>query len=151
MTDEARTPGALGDVLGLHVRLAHGAIQRHFAETSGEVGLTQKQISVLWLVADWPGTEPSQPDIAQTDIAQALQMDRATTMTLVHSLEKLGLLERRKSAGDARRIGLRPTDAGLAALITARRAIAANEAWLHARFSTSEANVLAELLARIHR
>ena len=87
--------GALDDILGLHLRLAHGAVQRHFGEHFAELGLTQKQVSVLWLAE-------AQPGIAQTDLAQRLQMDRATTMAIVHALEKRGLLARGR-ASDARR------------------------------------------------
>ena len=75
-----------GGALGLRVRRAHGAIQRHFSEHFSDLELTQKQISVLWLVGERPGA-------AQADLARALDMDRATTMALVHSLERRGLIE----------------------------------------------------------
>ena len=136
--------GGLDDILGLHLRLAHGAVQRHYAEHFGQaLGLTQKQVSVLWLVGDRPG-------IAQTELARRLQMDRATTMALVHALEAKGLLARSKAEGDARRVAFALTDAGGEALARAKVAIIAHEDWLRARFTLTEAKTLAGLLRRIH-
>lgn len=134
--------GSLDAILGLHLRLAHGAVQRHFAEHAAPLGLTQKQVSVLWLADEQPG-------IAQTDLARRLQMDRATTMAIVHSLEKLGLLARGR-ATDARRVALSLTREGHKSLADAREAIAAHEAWLRARFTAAEARALVALLRRIH-
>ena len=54
--------GAIRNIVGFHIRLAHGAVYRHFAETFADLDLTQKQVSVLWLVND-------HRDIAQTGLA----------------------------------------------------------------------------------
>lgn len=136
--------GALEDILGLNIRLAHGAVQRHFAERFAGLTLTQKQVSVLWLAGDHPG-------ISQTDLARALDMDRATTMAIVHALEKRGLLERGKSESDARRVALALTAQGSALLKEAQTAIAEHEQWLRCRFTTDELATLMEMLRRIHR
>src|SRR5436190_23591342 len=85
--------GEIRDIVGFHIRLAHGAVYRHFVETFADLELTQKQVSVLWLVDD-------HPDIAQTDLAQRMRMDRATTMAIVNRLEKRGLLVRGQSPSD---------------------------------------------------
>jgi hypothetical protein len=55
--------GEIRNIVGFHIRLAHGAVYRHFTETFAQLDLTQKQVSALWLVAD-------HPDIAQTGLAQ---------------------------------------------------------------------------------
>lgn len=136
-------PDRLDDVLGLHLRLAHGAVLRHFGEHFAGLDLTQKQVSVLWLAHDQPG-------IAQTDLAARLQMDRATTMAIVHALERRGLLARGHAEGDKRRVAFTLTDAGEAALAEARVAIAAHEEWLQGRFTPAEVDQLTELLTRIH-
>ena len=135
--------GPLDDILGLRIRLAHGAVQRHFAEHCAHLGLTQKQVSVLWLAHDAPG-------IAQTDLARTLQMDRATTMAIVHALEKRGLLERERAGADARRIGFHLTHDGEQLLRAAQAAIDGHEAWLRAHFTTREVQTLARLLERIY-
>lgn len=135
--------GDIDAVLGFHIRLAHGAVLRHFAEHFAALGLTQKQVSVLWLTGDKPG-------VSQIDLAARMQMDRATTMAIVHALEGKGLIERRASATDRRRICLSLTTSGANKLDQARAAIAAHEAWLKQRFSAAEVDMLIELLARIH-
>jgi DNA-binding MarR family transcriptional regulator len=135
--------GGLDGILGLHIRLAHGAVYRHFSQTFADLQLTQKQVSVLWLIERNPG-------IAQTDVANQLQMDRATTMAIVNTLQDRNLLVRGSSAQDRRRQPLSLTPVGQTTLTTARAAIIEHETWLKARFSDSEISVLMDLLSRIY-
>ncbi len=135
--------GAIDDIIGFHIRLAHGATYRHFSETFSEIGLTQKMVSVLWLIDD-------HPHIAQADIGRRLQMDRATTMAIINRLEARGLLVRGASTLDRRRQTLTLTDEGHLALLEARRCIEEHESWLKSRFNKREAALLIELLRRIH-
>ena len=135
--------GEIRDIVGFHIRLAHGAVYRHFTETFAHLGLTQKQVSVLWLVDDHPG-------IAQTGLAQRMRMDRATTMAIVNRLESRGYLLRGKSKSDGRKQTLNLTDAGRKALGTAKSAIQQHEQWLKSRFKDKEVAKLIEFLARIH-
>lgn len=135
--------GALADIVGFHIRLAHVAVYRHFTETFADLELTQKQVSVLWLVADHPA-------ISQIEVGQRLQMDRATTMTIVNRLQERGFLRRERSTSDARKQALYLTKAGGEALATAKACIAEHEAWLKSRFTSDEVKKLVEMLARIH-
>jgi DNA-binding MarR family transcriptional regulator len=135
--------GEIRHIVGFHIRLAHGAVFRHFTETFAQLGLTQKQVSVLWLVDD-------HPDIAQTGLAQRMRMDRATTMAIVNRLQAKGYLVRRKSSSDGRMQALNLTALGRKALSTAKRAIQQHERWLKSRFSAREVAKLIELLTRIH-
>ncbi|WP_420140115.1 MarR family winged helix-turn-helix transcriptional regulator [Sphingomonas sp.] len=139
----AGQPTRLDEILGLHIRLAHGAVLRHFAEHFAGLDLSQKQVSVLWLVHDHPG-------IAQTDLARRMQMDRATTMAIVHALERKQLLARAASRSDGRRVALSLTATGEEMLDAARVAIAQHEQWLTSRFSAAELRQLTALLRRIH-
>ena len=135
--------GELADIVGFHIRLAHVAVYRHFTETFSDLDLTQKQVSVLWLVADHPG-------ISQIEVGQRLQMDRATTMTIVNRLQERDFMRRERSTSDARKQALYLTEAGGEALATAKSAVAAHEAWLKGRFTPDEVKKLVEMLARIH-
>ena len=135
--------GGLNDIVGFHIRLAHVAVYRHFTETFADLDLTQKQVSVMWLVGDHPG-------ISQIEVGQRLQMDRATTMTMVNRLQEREFLRRERSTSDARKQALFLTEAGGEALATAKGCIAAHEAWLKGRFSPDEVKKLVEMLARIH-
>ena len=135
--------GALDSIVGFHIRLAHGAVYRHFSETFADLGLTQKQVSVLWLVG-------SEPGIAQIEVGGRLRMDRATTMTIVNRLQARGYLSRRRSSSDGRKQSLHLTAEGEAALDQAKGCIAQHEAWLKGRFSPDEVEKLVEMLERIH-
>jgi DNA-binding MarR family transcriptional regulator len=135
--------GELADIVGFHIRLAHVAVYRHFTETFCDLDLTQKQVSVLWLVDDHPG-------ISQIAVGQRLQMDRATTMTIVNRLQERGYLRRERSTSDARKQALYLTTPGTEALVTAKGCIAEHEAWLKGRFTPDEVKKLVEMLARIH-
>jgi DNA-binding MarR family transcriptional regulator len=135
--------GEIRNIVGFHLRLAYGTVYRHFTETFSHLGLTQKQVSVLWLVDDHPG-------IAQTGLAQRMRMDRATTMAIVNRLESKRYLVRRKSKTDGRKQALNLTDSGRKALMRAKGAIGQHEDWLKARFTRQEVVKLIELLTRIH-
>jgi DNA-binding MarR family transcriptional regulator len=135
--------GEIRNIVGFHIRLAHGAVYRHFMETFAHLDLTQKQVSALWLVDD-------HPDIAQTDLAQRMRMDRATTMAIVNRLQARGYVVRGKSKMDGRKQTLNLTRAGAKALVTAKAAIRQHEQWLKSRFRGKEVAKLIELLTRIH-
>jgi DNA-binding MarR family transcriptional regulator len=141
--DKAAELGGLNGIVGFHIRLAHGAVYRHFTETFVDLDLTQKQVSALWLVADHPG-------ISQIALGQHLRMDRATTMTIVNRLQDRAYLRRERSDSDGRKQALYLTEAGAQALAEAKRCIAEHEAWLKARFTPEETEKLVEMLARIH-
>jgi DNA-binding MarR family transcriptional regulator len=135
--------GEINGIVGFHIRLAHGACYRHFTETFAELDLTQKQVSVLWLISDHPG-------ISQTDLGQRLRMDRATTMTIVNRLQARHYLRREKSPSDGRKQALYLEPAGISVLVKAKQAVREHEAWVKGRFTESEVRMLMELLARIH-
>ena len=135
--------GEIRNIVGFHIRLAHGAVYRHFSDTFEHLDLTQKQVSVLWLVSD-------HPDIAQTDLAQRMRMDRATTMAIVNRLQSRGYLVRGKSKSDGRKQTLNLTEEGGRVLVTAKSAILQHEQWLKSRFTDREISTLIELLTRIH-
>jgi DNA-binding MarR family transcriptional regulator len=135
--------GEIRNIVGFHIRLAHGAVYRHFTERFAHIELTQKQVSVLWLVDD-------HANIAQTDLAKRMRMDRATTMAIVNRLESRGYVIRGKSKSDGRKQTLNLTRSGRKALVTSKRAIRLHEQWLKSRFSKKETNKLIELLIRIH-
>jgi DNA-binding MarR family transcriptional regulator len=135
--------GDIRDILGFHIRLAYGAVYRHFMDTFAHLDLTQKQVSVMWLIDDHPG-------IAQTDLAHRMRMDRATTMAIINRLEARGYLTRTKSDTDGRKQALHLDPGGRDALATAKEAIGSHESWLKSRFTDREVEQLIEMLTRIH-
>lgn len=135
--------GEISSILGFHIRLAYGAVYRHFMETFSHLDLTQKQVSVMWLIDDHPG-------IAQTDLARRLRMDRATTMGVVNRLQNRSFLRRGRSTEDRRRQTLYLTTEGHEALTDAKAAIFEHEKWLKGRFTQNEVETLKALLLRIY-
>jgi DNA-binding MarR family transcriptional regulator len=133
----------LDQIVGFHLRMAQGAVYRHFTDTFSDLGLTQKQVSVLWLISQNAG-------IAQADLGRMLQIDRATMMAIVNRLQERGLVVRDRSAVDGRRQTLTLTPTGKSRLAEARLAIQAHEEWLKSRFTAGEIAILVELLRRIH-
>jgi DNA-binding MarR family transcriptional regulator len=142
-TDDANDVGEINNILGFHIRLAYGAVYRHFMDTFSQLDLTQKQVSVLWLIDDHPG-------IAQTDLARRLRMDRATTMGIINRLQARQFLTRGKSTEDRRRQTLYLTAQGEAVLREAKAAVFDHEKWLKGHFTPREVEVLMSLLERIH-
>ncbi|OWV98011.1 MarR family transcriptional regulator [Rhizobium sp. R693] len=136
--------GRLGDLLGFHLRMAHVAIYRDFAETMEELALTQKQLAVMELISANPGA-------SQIDFANALGTDRATMMALVNRLVARDLIERRPSAADRRRQELHLTEAGRAMLARARKLIDTHERRFTDLFSRDEMQALLTALKRIYK
>lgn len=135
--------GEIDDIVGFHIRLAYTAVYRHFMDTFAELDMTQKQVSVLWLVDDHPG-------IAQTDLAKRLRMDRATVMAIINRLEGRRLLRRGQSASDGRKQTLKLTPTGAKILSDAKEAVRDHEQWLKSRFTKQEVRTLIDYLRRIH-
>jgi DNA-binding MarR family transcriptional regulator len=141
--DEAGYIGEIDEILGFHIRLAHGTAYRHFMQSFKFLRMTQKQVSVLWLVSDHPG-------IAQADLSKRLQLDRATVMAIVNRLAKRKFLVRGESETDGRKQTLKLLPAGGKTLQDAKRAIRAHEKWLKGRFTPKELKTLIALLRKIH-
>ncbi|HEX7743583.1 MAG TPA: MarR family transcriptional regulator [Sphingobium sp.] len=148
VTDTMPPPSPFPDLgidglVGFHIRLASAVVYQQFTQICGDLGLTQKQVAILWLIEEQPG-------IAQADIGRRLKMDRASVMAVINRLQDRKLLKRGVSEQDRRRQTLTLTQAGCEALVQARARIAAHEDWLKARFSPAESAMLVELLQRIH-
>jgi DNA-binding MarR family transcriptional regulator len=141
--EDAGDIGEINEILGFHIRLAHGTAYRHFMQSFKSLGMTQKQVSVLWLVSDHPG-------IAQAELSKRLQLDRATVMAIVNRLAGRKYLVRGESQTDGRMQTLKLLPAGVKALQEAKRAIRSHEKWLTGRFSARELKTLVALLRKIH-
>ena len=131
-------------ILTFHIRLAYGAVYRHFSDSFAHLNLTQKEVAVLWLVDDHLG-------IAQADVAQRMRMDRSTTMMIVNRLQARGYLVLGKSRTDLRKKTLNLTPIGRTALVVAKVAIRQHEGWLKSRFTDKEVVALINLLIRVHK
>ena len=135
--------GRLDSLVGFHLRMATAALYRDFAQAMEGTGLTQKLFAVLELIE-------ANPDVSQIDISETLETDRATVMALVDRVEARGLVERRRSERDRRRLRLVLTTKGRKALGDARRRIATHEHAIVGRLGPDGAATLVLLLKRIY-
>ena len=143
--DQQRALAELERIMGFHISLAELAIKAHFQKNYAHLGLTQKQIAVLWLVNSCPG-------IIQVDIARMLRVQRATIAGVVTILTARGLL-RRAGPGteDARHVPLELTDEGRAALTESKVAIEKHENWVKQRLTAADQRAIATLMGKIYR
>jgi DNA-binding MarR family transcriptional regulator len=103
-------------------RVLQLALDYH-AEASGPTGLTQRQYTVLAAAGASDG-------VSQSDLVRATGIDRSTLADLVARMIAKGLLERERSATDARANTVRLSDAGKAALADGGKPAAHSDARL---------------------
>jgi DNA-binding MarR family transcriptional regulator len=131
----------LDSLLGYCLRRAQGAMHRDFMAAVSELELTQKQTATLWLISANPG-------VSQVSVAAALDMDRATMMSITDRLEERGLVIRKRSSVDRRRQELYLTPAGIARMRKVKTRIAEHEARAKALFKPAELAALLEALKK---
>ncbi|MGH7026880.1 MarR family winged helix-turn-helix transcriptional regulator [Brevundimonas sp.] len=110
---QAKIKGGLADSPS---HLMHRVLQLAldiYVEEAGPDGLTQRQFAVLEAVSVRSG-------LTQTDLVKATGIDRSTLADLVARMTTKGLLERERSALDARAKAVRLSEAGQMALEAAR-------------------------------
>lgn len=101
--------------------LMHRALQRAldiYAEEMGPNAPTQRQYAVLAAAAEAEG-------LTQADLVRATGIDRSTLADLAARMATKGLLQRERSATDARAKAVRLSDQGRAALEAARPCVEA--------------------------
>ncbi|MBL8551892.1 MAG: winged helix-turn-helix transcriptional regulator [Hyphomonadaceae bacterium] len=118
-------------------------MHRNFLASLAAVDLTQKQTATLWLIGANSG-------VSQIQIANELDMDRATMMAIIDRLDERGYVLRRRSQTDRRRQELYLTPRGQAMLTEVKARIAEHERWIKRAFSEDEVRRLAEALRRLY-
>src|SRR5271154_5164045 len=110
MAKKQKSPdgGLSQSVTHLLHRVLQLALDYH-AEASGPSGLTQRQFTVLAAAGVADG-------VSQSDLVRATGIDRSTLADLVARMISKGLLERERSATDARANTVRVSEAGKLAL-----------------------------------
>ena len=132
----------LPDLLGYNVRLAQLALQRRFVRAMSGSDVGSGIFGLLVLCGANPG-------IAQIQIAQHLNIDKASVVALVDRLEEQGWLLRRRSTRDRRRQGLFLTDEGTRELASLKTRMRDCERALDGLFDDDERAQLIRLLQRI--
>ena len=132
-------PGPLPGLLGYRLRLAQQAVFRDFGQTVSD--LPPGRVGILLLIEANAG-------VTQTRLAQAVGLDRSTLVGVLHALEALGLVERRRGV-DRRTNGLFLTRAGATLVSALKRRIRLHERRVAARLTPAERAQLLALLEKL--
>lgn len=132
----------LPELVGYHLRLTQLAVFRDFAESVEDAQITPSLYAVLVIVGANPG-------LKQTELAQAVRLDRSSVVSVIDKLEKRKLVERQRVAGDRRTNALALTAAGRTLLDNLSVRVQAHEARLAGNLSERERATLIKLLGKI--
>jgi len=116
--------GALTGYLGYALRRAHMVAVAEFLQAFQELDLRPTQLAVLMIINENPG-------VRQTEVCEALGIQKANFVPLLNELERRGLALRKSVAGDRRSSALHLTSLGN---VTVQRAHAIHDT-LEERFS----------------
>ena len=111
--------GPLTDYLGYALRRAQMAAVAQFLEAFKEIDLRPTQLAVLTIISENPG-------VRQTEVCDALGIQKANFVPLLNELERRGLALRRSVAADRRSSALHLTPLGN---VTLQRALTIHEAY----------------------
>jgi len=132
----------LRGLVGYNMKRAFMVIGADLARTLEPFELRMLTFTALTLVADNPG-------LSQSQLAQAMQVERPNLVVIVDELETRGLITRDRVPTDRRVYALRITAAGARLLANATRAVAAHESALMGGLSAAEEAGLIAALNRI--
>jgi DNA-binding MarR family transcriptional regulator len=132
-------PGLLSGLLGYRLRLAQQAVFRDFARSIPEA--SPGRVGILLLIDANAG-------VTQSRLAHAVGIDRSTLVGVLHSLQALDLVERRRGE-DRRTNGLWLTRAGRLLVSSLKQRIGVHERRVAARLSPSERAQLLTLLEKL--
>jgi DNA-binding MarR family transcriptional regulator len=136
--------GMLKSLLGYHLRRAQVAVFQHFAGTVGEADITPGQFGVLSVISDNPG-------LSQTQLGNALGIDRSTVVAVIDRLEARNLVVRAAAPNDRRSHALKLSQQGAALLRRLEDLVRAHERHIGRNLSADDQRQLIELLDRIAR
>lgn len=135
--------GILPNLLGYNIRRAQIALWRDLTRVLGNVKVRPAEFSCLVLVEANPG-------VAQIELAQQLDVDKATIVGLIADLQRLKWITRKQSTIDRRRQGLYLTALGQRELQGLRQAMIEHEARFTRLFTAEELGQFIAFLRRIH-
>ena len=136
--------GLLPQILGYHLRQTQVAIFRHFSRSvAAKEDITPGLFGMLQVIAANPG-------LAQSRLAEAMEVDRSTIVKVVDQLEERELILREPSPSDKRSYCLRLTEGGRRALRRMEALVLRHEDEFTKVLSTEERQFLIGLLTRLY-
>lgn len=127
---------------GYNVKRASNIMQTNAARTLERFGLRITTFSALCVIVD-------NPDVTQSQLAAALNMERSNTVLIIDALEEANLIGRFRVPTDRRSYALRATLAGIKQRDAAAQALTSSEEERLVHLSLEERAQLVNLLSRI--
>ena len=140
--DEQLAQANLRQFVGYEMKLAYLLIHADMMRILKPTGLRIVTFSALGIVVE-------NPDISQTQLAQALQIERSGVVVIVDELENADLISRNKVEGDRRSYALRATLKGRNLWSRTEKLVHDHEDGILSALNTSERETLKTLLGRI--
>ncbi|GAK33802.1 putative transcriptional regulatory protein for hcr operon [alpha proteobacterium Q-1] len=134
---------SLDDLFGFRLRLAQVKLFQHFRESLAPLQITPGQAGLLILIRDNPG-------ISQSDLARAMQVERATLGQTIEGLVRRDFIVRNPRPGDRRAYSLSLSAAGDAFVDQLIPAIRAHEADVSQKLTAIEFDRLRSLLQKFN-
>ena len=134
--------GKLPSYLGYQIRQTQAAIFRNLAGTSGDLGVSPGEFSLLTLVGKNPG-------IYQKILVQVYRLDKSTLSNAISDLSNRKLVRRIRDEDDRRFYGLWLTENGVSVLARATDLIEAQERQMDSVLEQGDREQILKLLARI--
>lgn len=150
MPDDARkspkrppvSDATLRGLIGYNMKRAFLVVGADLARTLEPYELRMLTYTALTLVSDNPG-------LSQSQLADAMQVERPNLVVIVDELETRGLITRDRVPTDRRTYALHITEEGARLLADATRAVGAHENQLMGGLSAAEEAALISALNRI--
>ena len=136
--------GMLTSLLGYHLRRAQISVFQHFKQTMGEMDITPGQFGVLTVIDKNPG-------LSQTQLGNALGIDRSTVVAVIDRLESRGLVARAAAPGDRRSHALKLSEPGSRLLRRLEELVRGHERHIARHLSAEDQALLIKLLDRVTR
>ena len=134
--------GPLPYLIGYQLRRAQVRVFNDFSRHMADLDLTPGQFGVLALINANAG-------LNQSELGNAMGVDRSTVVSVIDRLERLGLAERRPAPNDRRSYALYLSEKGKKILAMARRRVMQHEKDIARHLSEEEHTLLLSLLKRL--
>ncbi len=141
-SEQRQNLGILPELIGYNLRRAQVATFQDLMSALGDLELTPGLFGVLQIVKINAG-------LKQTDLANALNVDRSTVVGVVDKLENRGLVNRAAALGDRRSYALHLTPAGEEVLDQAEQRVREHEDRIARELTPMERDQLLTLLQKV--
>lgn len=136
--------GTLPETIGYVLRRAQLAVFQDITRVFAAFDMRPAQYGALTIIGRNPG-------LTQTQVAEALGIQRANFVALLDTLEARGLARREAVASDRRSYALHLTDEGQALLAQLQQLVVEHERQLDQRIGPENRDLLLDLLGRLAR